>query len=506
MGLFAAMHALTREPAASAVHPEWLDPTIVVLGLAAIPAGLLQWTGRFRTSLPFARRVFLLDVAVVTGLVATSASDSHSYLFALTFPVVIEGAVLMGMAGSLAAAACTVSVYGLFELTRTVDAETIQAVLIRGAAALGVGGLGGTMTRSVHRDRVALRQSEARFRAATENSTDGVVLIDPHGKITFVTPSTAELLGRTADEVIGESVTEFIHPDDLQAVMESLQQVTAAPEATVSNEARARHKDGSWRWLENRAGNQLDDPDIGAIVIHTRDITERKRLEAELAERMADIRLAAEERRRLLARIVGAQEEERAWVADALHDDPIQKLTAALLRVEMVRDSEPASQAHGTLDTVASTLSESIDTLRRLMVQLRSVPLERLGLAPALREHFDRLSTGKARLTIVDSVDDEPEQAVRLVAYRIAQEAIANALKHADAKEVTVTLESREEGLWAEVRDDGRGFDPAAPVEMNHVGLTSMRERAELTGGWCQIVSTPGEGTSVSFWLPSSPA
>jgi signal transduction histidine kinase len=93
---------------------------------------------------------------------------------------------------------------------------------------------------------------------------------------------------------------------------------------------------------------------------------------------------------------------------------------------------------------------------------------------------------------------------MRSVLYRIAQEAIANARKHADAGRVEVRLWGTNDGVTVRVRDDGRGFDPGvadAPVP-GHLGLSTMVERAELLGGWCRITSAEGAGASVECWLP----
>jgi PAS domain S-box-containing protein len=506
MGLITAMYALTYTSVPQHPQPEWVPPLVVAIGILGIPAGLLQWWRRFHGSTTIAHLAFALDVATVTGLLGVYSFDHRRFLFALVFPVVIEAAVLFGLGGSLAAGAFMSAVYGTIEVTLVHDAEgSVPPVALRSAVLMVVATLAGTLAEVLRRDRAALRRSEARFRAATEHSTDGVVLISPDGMIEFISVGGAAILGRASEGALGRDIQEFIHPDDVGTVAESFARVLEHPGAEASNEIRARHEDGSWVWLENHASNLLHDPDVGAIVVHTRDITERKRLQDELANSLEDIHQAGEERRRLLGRIVRAQEEERARVADALHDDPIQKLTAALMRVEMVRDPGLSERERANLDQVAATVSESIVTIRRLMVELRSIPLERLGLAAALREHFDGLSTGRTSLTIVDEVSGEIDQPARLTAYRIAQEAIANALKHSEAGHLTVTLSSSEGGVRIEVQDDGKGFDPGSPSPSGHVGLTSMRERAELVGGWCRVESAPGHGTTVSFWIPSAP-
>ena len=101
-------------------------------------------------------------------------------------------------------------------------------------------------------------------------------------------------------------------------------------------------------------------------------------------------------------------------------------------------------------------------------------------------------------------MDEEPDPDLRALLYRIAQESVANARKHADAKRVEIDVASADGGISLVVRDDGRGFvaDPAAPPEPGHFGLSTLVERAELAGGWSRVTSTPGEGTTVECWLP----
>jgi signal transduction histidine kinase len=103
-------------------------------------------------------------------------------------------------------------------------------------------------------------------------------------------------------------------------------------------------------------------------------------------------------------------------------------------------------------------------------------------------------------------LSSEPPGEIRAILFRIAQEALANVRKHADASRVDIEVSERDGGIILHVRDDGRGFDPATerPVP-GHLGMSAMPERAELAGGWCRVQSAPGEGTAVECWLPIRP-
>jgi signal transduction histidine kinase len=146
---------------------------------------------------------------------------------------------------------------------------------------------------------------------------------------------------------------------------------------------------------------------------------------------------------------------------------------------------------------------DAIAKLRTLMFELRPPILEEQGLAAALRAHAEQWSADQ-QIVIHDRFAHEPPAEPRLILYRIAQEALANARKHSQADRVVVTLEDREGSFVVHVEDDGRGFSPGlvAGRSNGHIGLTSMRERAELAGGGCSIHSLVGGGTTVEFWLP----
>lgn len=192
--------------------------------------------------------------------------------------------------------------------------------------------------------------------------------------------------------------------------------------------------------------------------------------------------------------------EERNRLALELHDAVSQKLFSLVLRAEaaatlLERDPAGAREAVVRLQGLAQ---EALDELRSLVFELRPPDLERDGLAGALRKHVDVLRRLDGRHIELEaepvSADAERDPQV----LRIAQEAIQNALRHADAEHVWVTLCQRGGRLALEVRDDGLGFEPdAAAVRSQRLGLTSMEERAARLGGRLEISSRPGSGTSV---------
>lgn len=210
------------------------------------------------------------------------------------------------------------------------------------------------------------------------------------------------------------------------------------------------------------------------------------------------------QRQELLTRLVEAQEEERRRIAADIHDDSIQVVSALGLRLGIlrtrVRDPDDVQLVRNLEDTVR----QAVARLRHLTFELRPPELDRAGLAAALQAHLEHMADPGFSHEVIDRLDEEPSSAVRTVLYRIAQEALVNIRKHAAAAHVKVLISSRAGGVAVRVRDDGAGFDVDEHVpRRGHVGLTAMRERAAVAGGWCRVSSTPGEGTAVTAWVPT---
>ena len=197
---------------------------------------------------------------------------------------------------------------------------------------------------------------------------------------------------------------------------------------------------------------------------------------------------------------------ERNRLALELHDAVSQKLFGLVLSAEaatMLVERDPAA-ARDQVERLQILAREALDELRSLVFELRPPDLEKDGLCGALRKHVELLSRAgesEIELSLDDAVSPAPARGLEVL--RIAQEAIQNALKHAQAERVAVRLRDRDGRLLLEVEDDGAGFDPnTAGIRSRRLGLTSMEERAERLGGTLEVVSTPGAGTTVRLDAP----
>jgi signal transduction histidine kinase len=197
--------------------------------------------------------------------------------------------------------------------------------------------------------------------------------------------------------------------------------------------------------------------------------------------------------------------EERNRLARELHDSVSQKLFGLVLGAESAgtlldRDPEAAAEQVARLGELAQ---EALGELRELIFELRPASLEEEGLAATLRKEVDVLRRVHGRdieLRIAGSVDCASEGEV----LRVAQEALNNALRHAEAERIELRMEARDGRLIVTVADDGIGFDPAdRALRSRRLGLTSMEERALALGGTLNVVSRPGEGTTVTLEVPA---
>jgi signal transduction histidine kinase len=226
--------------------------------------------------------------------------------------------------------------------------------------------------------------------------------------------------------------------------------------------------------------------------------------EADLRRSFDALREADAKRRRLLSRLTDARDEERHRIAGDVHDDPLQKVVAAAMRIDVLAKEPLAPHTRETVEALRDSLRLAIDSLRYLLFDLRPPILKHGGLEAALDALVGQ-GEFTAKVEIMNELASEPAYEARLAAFRIAQEALANARKHAKADHIDVVLTDRDDGLLVRISDDGVGFsDDVVDVELQgHIGLAEMRERAEMAGGWCLVQSLAQIGTRVEFWIPS---
>lgn len=333
----------------------------------------------------------------------------------------------------------------------------------------------------------ALRASEERLRLITAVTTDALYEWDVAVGKTQWSHGYRTLFGYAAEGSHEHQWwRERVHPDDLPAALASLEAAFQAQEAFIAFEYRYRRADGSYAHAVDRGYIFYDEAGrprrmVGAML----DITDRVRLTE------AQTRAALEERQRL---------------ARELHDSVTQSLYSLTLLAEAGRRTAAAgdlAKATGVIARLGETAQQALKEMRLLVFELRPLALETEGLVDALRQRLEAVEkrAGLQATLHAEALPDLPAP-VEHGLYRIAQEALNNALKHAGAAAVTVRLRAAAGQVELEVADDGRGFEPAAVRGGGGLGLVSIHERAAALGGAVQIRSAPGAGTRVQVNVP----
>ncbi len=359
---------------------------------------------------------------------------------------------------------------------------------------------GQIVVRDVTRRKEAerqLREAEDRYRTLVEHIPAVTYIWDSTREGAappYISPQLEPLLGFTPEEFTTERGpwSTRMHPEDRERVLAETARTDETGEPFAC-EYRMLARDGREVWVRDEAEvvsrDEQGRPQFWQGMMF--DITERKRAE--------------EERAVLLSRLVAAQEDERRRIAEDIHDDSVQKMTAVGLRLEALRRRATDPEQLSMIDRLEESVGLAIGRLRHLLFELRPPAIDREGLAAALRQYLkDVRAESGIQTHLDDRLVSEPPSDTRMLAYRIAQEALTNVRKHAQASRVDVLLQPQDGGLLVRITDDGVGFEDSEGSDAvpGHLGLSAMRERAQFAGGRLRVLAAPGSGTTVEFWLP----
>ncbi|MFQ5576797.1 MAG: PAS domain S-box protein [Anaerolineae bacterium] len=358
----------------------------------------------------------------------------------------------------------------------------------------------------------ALRASEEQYRLITHTISDAIISMDETNVILFANPAVEHIFGYPPRELVGQSLTVLMSEaerDKYRAAVGSYLSTGARRINWRAVRVAGRRKDGSTVPLEisfnesTRRGTRI----FTGVV---RDISARAQAEAALRQSLDETAHNQRRLRALAMRLTEAEEAERQRLARQLHDRVGQELSVLGITLNIIRDGLPAngsSRARAGLNDAQALLEEVTERIRNVMAELRPAVLDDYGLMAALRWYGERLATRTGLQITVRGTDPHPRPPARIESalFRIAQEALVNIIKHAQANRVEVELLEAGHSLCLTVADDGIGFDaslPSGPSRPHGWGLLTITERAEAVGGSCQIISRPGSGTSIIVTAP----
>ncbi len=346
----------------------------------------------------------------------------------------------------------------------------------------------------------ALRLSEGRLASILDIAEDAVIVTESDRSIVLFNQGAARLFGYDAEEMLGESIDRLLPERFRDAHVQHIDSFSHTHESArrmaQQREVYGLRKDGTEFPAEaNISKLAIEDKMIFTVTL--RDITGRLRTERQLQS--------------LTGELMAAQEEERRRIARELHDDINQRL--ALLAIDLAtllsRPTTMTDQARETVRSMAQRLAEISNDVRRMAYQFHPSILDDLGLTAALKQLADEWSakTGVKTVIVQEDIADPLPRDIASCVYRIAQESLANIMKHARATRVELELTCDDQEVTLSIQDSGVGFD-LKDIQAHHpgLGLVNMRERVRSVQGRLAIQSEPGRGTHITVHIPLSGA
>ncbi len=337
-----------------------------------------------------------------------------------------------------------------------------------------------------------LRESERRFRVMADTTPALVWMCDAQGKVTYLNERRIAFTGPDPKAGYGETWAAYVHPDDLKNVLDTVSE-TLKTHHPFSMEYRLRRSDGVYRWMFDVASPRVNgDGSFGGFIGSAIDTTDQKLAQQALAN--------------VSGQLIEAQEKERSRIARDLHDDICQRLALLSMELGQVnRSSNGSPEAmKKRLEDIRIHCSEIAGDVQSLSHQLHSSKLEYLGIVAAIRGFCTELSKQhelKIEFSERNVPPDLPKD-VSLCLFRIAQEALHNAVKYSGVKQFIVELSGVEGAVQLVVSDAGAGFDVEAAKKNRGLGLLSMQERIHLVHGTFSVESGPGQGTRIMAVVP----
>lgn len=332
-----------------------------------------------------------------------------------------------------------------------------------------------------------LQDPPALWEAIWRTTGEYVVIVDRDGVIRSCNRVDE---GFTVDQIVGHSIVRFTVPESSAALAETLRQVFDRGEIHAL-ETTVRRIDGGLSYFALRLAP-----------IRHRGRTVAAMVCCENIRPLKDSEQALTRERNVLKRLLEIQERERQLVSYEIHDGLAQYLAGALMHLQAYEHAQPSGAVRQDFEQGMRLLAVAATESRRLISGLRPPALDELGIVAAIDSLVAEARIDIPQVTFThDLPDDRLPPQFETILFRIVQEALTNARKYAAAASATVELKLTDDHVRVCVRDDGRGFDPAA-VPDDRFGLEGIRQRCRLMGGEPRIETAPGAGTTIEAILP----
>ena len=343
----------------------------------------------------------------------------------------------------------------------------------------------------------ALQGTEEEYKAFIENTLMGI-FIHQDGRYVYVNKRFSKIHGYAPEELIGKRHLLLTHPNQRKTIKKRTDKRLKGEYVPIRYEVRRIRKDRKIIWCEVMTA-RIQYKGRPAIMGNIIDISQRKQAEEEL-------KISGQQLRDLSAYLQSSREQERTSIAREVHDDLGQALTALKmdlfwLEKRLPKDQEPLIEKTKSMEKLLDTAIESVE---RIITQLRPGILDDLGLAEAIEWQtvdFQSRTGVKCKLNL-DLVDTVFEKEHSTAIFRIVQEALTNVWRHANATMVSISLKKKSGELKLEVKDNGKGIPKKKISHPKSFGLMGIRERAHVLGGKSNIKAARNKGTTVTITIP----
>lgn len=378
---------------------------------------------------------------------------------------------------------------------QAMDGRMLTLHLRARSAPAEAGAIHGTLQDVSEREqsRQLLKEREEQFRELVRVLPDGVVILSGE-HVLYINPLGAAQFGYAAEQLLGSPLQSLVSGDDLARVRDYLNLPRRYLDRLPPLIPTMQRQDGS-RFLAALSVGEMRYGGRDCRLLVIRDLTE-------LESHRAALETSNRELQALAGRLFSVQEDERRAISRDLHDDIGQSITAIKLAAHAAMHEADAGRRNEDIGQIIELVDSTVTRLRNLSMLLRPPQLDALGLQAAVRWQAGQLfRASPVELEMeIGELSQRPDNAIEQACFRIAQESLTNALRHAKASQVQLRLSEADDGqLHLKVVDDGEGFDPDGP---RGLGLIVMRERAQSAGGRLEIITAPGEGTCIDLYLP----